>query len=505
MLAPESTDKGPASAVAIGRYELHGRLASGGMASVHLGRLRGEGGFARVVAIKRLHPHLGEDPAFVSMFLDEAKLAARIRHPNVVPTLDVVAAPVAGAAPHGGPQAVELLLVMDYVAGVSLAQLCQLASAADAPIPLPIAARIVVGALRGLHAAHEARDEQGEPLAIVHRDVSPQNVLVGSDGIARLLDFGVAKASSRLSETRDGEIKGKVAYMSPEQVRGKPVDRRTDVYAAGVVLWEVLTGKRLHRGENDASTIEHVLYGTIASPRLHAPGLPVALDEVVLRALQREPGDRFPTAKEMADALDSAFGSASMEEVSAWVEATAGGELARHTRMVGDVERAANVVSGSLPPHALDPLASAHHGTLTTSGSVSRDADDLREASDTVRTRRRAARLLLPVGGVAVTLALVAVGYVLRGDPAVPTTIVPLAAESASPPPAPVPSASTAVNAPSPSSPPTPAPSTARTSSTPSTSVTSPPLKAPTTPPHRSHARGSGPSGLPSSLPSDRE
>src|ERR1700729_765840 len=191
----------------VGRYALYGELASGGMATVHLGRLLGPVGFSRTVAIKRLHAQFAKDPEFVSMFLDEARLAARIRHPNVVQTLDVVAT-------EG-----ELFVVMDYVQGESLSRLLR-ASRTVGPIPVRVASAILCGALHGLHAAHEATDEHGVPLGLVHRDMSPQNVLVDVDGSARVLDFGVAKAAGRTQTTGRGKIKGKLRYMAPEQIQG---------------------------------------------------------------------------------------------------------------------------------------------------------------------------------------------------------------------------------------------------------------------------------------------
>jgi eukaryotic-like serine/threonine-protein kinase len=194
------------------RYVLFDEIGVGGMASVHLGRLLGPAGFTRTVAIKRLHPHLAKDPQLAAMFLDEARLAAAIRHANVVATLDVV------------EQEGELFLVMEYVHGASLSRLVRETGAIDPSI----ASAVVTGALHGLHAAHEAKDEEGHALEIVHRDVSPENVLVGVDGGARLLDFGVAKAASRLQTTRDGSIKGKLRYMAPEQLAGRKVTRRRD-------------------------------------------------------------------------------------------------------------------------------------------------------------------------------------------------------------------------------------------------------------------------------------
>src|SRR5450432_3116813 len=182
----------------IGRYALYGKLAAGGMATVHFGRLLGPAGFSRTVAIKRLHPQFAKDPEFVAMFLDEARLAARIHHPNVIATLDVVAL-------EG-----ELFLVLEYVQGESFASLLRAARDRRTPVPLPVVSAVMTGVLHGLHAAHEAKNERGEPLRLVHRDVSPHNVLVGADGVPRVLDFGIAKAAGRLQTTREGHLKGKL-------------------------------------------------------------------------------------------------------------------------------------------------------------------------------------------------------------------------------------------------------------------------------------------------------
>jgi eukaryotic-like serine/threonine-protein kinase len=244
----------------VGRYALYGEIASGGMATVHYGRLLGPVGFSRTVAIKRLHAHLSRDPEFVSMFLDEARLAARIRHPHVVSVLDVVA------------QDGELLLVMDFVQGESLNRLIRAAKRSGG-IPPNIVSAIIVGLLQGLHAAHEARSDRGEPLEIVHRDVSPQNVIVGVDGVAQVLDFGVAKAAGRIQETSEGQLKGKFAYMSPEQLQNKHVDRRTDIFAAAVVLWETLTGGRLFNGDSHAAVMFAVVQHEVPAPSTVVPAL----------------------------------------------------------------------------------------------------------------------------------------------------------------------------------------------------------------------------------------
>ena len=310
----------------LGRYVLYGQIASGGMATVHYGRLLGVVGFSRTVAIKRLHPQFATDPEFVSMFLDEARLAARIRHPNVVSTIDVVAT-------EG-----EVFLVMEYVQGVSLSLLVKGAMEERTRIPTGIAVSIAADMLHGLHAAHEAASEQGEPLHLVHRDVSPQNVLVGIDGTARVLDFGVAKAIGRLQTTRDGQVKGKLAYMAPEHVTGREVTRACDIFAASVVLWEILTGKRLFGGGDDGQTVYKILHASIEPPSEHVPELPAALDQVVLRGLSRVPGDRFPTAKEMARALEASYPLATASEVGDYVESAASTLLDTRARELAAIE-----------------------------------------------------------------------------------------------------------------------------------------------------------------------
>ncbi len=309
----------------VGRYALYDRFASGGMASVHIGRLVGPVGFARTVAIKRMHPQFAGDPEFVSMFLDEARLAARIRHPNVVPTLDVVAM-------EG-----ELLLVMDFVHGESLARLIRVATERHERIRPSIVATIMAGVLHGLHAAHEATDERGEPLEVVHRDVSPHNVLVGVDGVARVLDFGVAKAVGRLQTTREGQLKGKIAYMAPEQIRGK-VSRGTDIYAASVVLWEALTGKQLFAGENEGQVLDQVLRGTSVRPSTHAPDVPPTLDAVAMRGLNVVPALRYLTARDMACALEDAVVPAAASRIGEWVSRAAKQTLSERSARIARIE-----------------------------------------------------------------------------------------------------------------------------------------------------------------------
>ncbi len=293
--------------IVIGRYALFDKIGSGGMASVFLGRMTGAAGLSRTVAVKRMHPHLAEDKELTYMLLDEARITMRIRHPNVVPTLDVT------------QLGDELLIVMDYVVGASLAELLARAADLGEPPPPAIIATILSQVLHGLHAAHEVRDERGEPLSVVHRDVSPQNILVGADGAARVLDFGIAKAAGRMHSTQNGQAKGKLAYMAPEQLQSTEIDRRADVFAAGIVLWEALTQRRLFAEASEALTIARVLRGVVPPPSNSVPGLDARVDEVCARALLRNKVTRYATAREMALALE-ACGTVPMSTVASYVE-----------------------------------------------------------------------------------------------------------------------------------------------------------------------------------------
>lgn len=326
----------------IGRYVIYGELASGGMATVHLGRLVGPVGFSKTVAIKRLHAHLASEPDFVAMLIDEARLVSSINHPNVVGSLDVVY------------EADELLLVMDYIEGETLARLL-VPSRKDTSLNPPgvgIVARVVIDVLSGLHAAHTAKTLGGQPLNIVHRDVSPQNIMVGVDGIARVLDFGIAKAEHRRHVTRPGHVKGKFAYMSPEQIRGQPVDARTDVFAAGVVLWECLAKRRLFRLDGQDSNPDSVLTLPIFPPSHFESAISPALDSVVLRALSRDRNARFASAAEFAEALRAVMEPASPVEVGRWVTQAAKRGIANRSELLQDIETSTiNVARSDVPAH----------------------------------------------------------------------------------------------------------------------------------------------------------
>jgi eukaryotic-like serine/threonine-protein kinase len=310
----------------LGRYEVLSKLASGGMARVYVANAQGAAGFERLVAIKVLHSNLAYEEEFIRMFLDEARLAAGIRHPNVVATIDI-----SDTADTG------YFLVMEYIEGDHLGALLASAHKLGERIPMPVVLRIVIDALSGLGAAHDLREDDGSLLNLVHRDVSPHNVLVGRDGVARLTDFGVAKAEDRLANTRDGQVKGKIAYMAPEQASVGRCDARSDLFAMAIVLWECATGQRLFRAENSAATLHRLLHEAIAPASSLDPAL-VPLDAVLAKALAREPEQRFQSAEEFVDALERVAprlgGVAPRRFVSRAVERYAAEKLERDRRLI---------------------------------------------------------------------------------------------------------------------------------------------------------------------------
>jgi eukaryotic-like serine/threonine-protein kinase len=352
----------------LGRYAIYDAIASGGMATVYYGRLLGPVGFSRTVAVKRLHPQFAQDPEFVTMFLDEARLAGRIRHPNVVATLDVVA------------NANEIFLVMDYVHGESLARIIREITSRGERVPLPIALRIASDVLLGLHAAHEARDERGIALNIVHRDISPQNILLGVDGTARLVDFGVAKATGQGQTTREGQLKGKLGYMAPEQLRGGKVTRQTDIHAFGIVFWEMLAGHRLFVGENEADTLGRVIHHAIPAVNEIVPGLPAEVDAVIQRGMSVSLEARYATARDMCIALDTCGTMASSMQVADWVQTQAHGLLELRTQVVNLIERSEDP-SGPASVVGLEPGTSVTDWVKRAStpdlSSLAKDAETL--------------------------------------------------------------------------------------------------------------------------------
>jgi len=280
----------------LGRYELLMPIAAGGMAMVWAARLKGSRGFQKIVAVKTMLPDLVEDETFEKMFLDEASLASKVRHPNAVEIIDL------------GEQNGVLFLAMEWIDGVPLNQVMKVAKR-HGGVPTTVATRIVMQACAGLHAAHELTDGKGKLLGLVHRDISPQNILVTFDGVAKVVDFGVAKATA-LGEgtTRAGQVKGKIGYMAPEQGRGEPIDRRADVFAMGIVLYVLTTGMHPFRKESEGATLFAITSpDPVVPPHKVVPDYPPALEGVVLRALAKDRDKRFASASELFKALDKAL------------------------------------------------------------------------------------------------------------------------------------------------------------------------------------------------------
>ena len=275
----------------LGRYVVLKHLATGGMADVLLGRTEGIEGFERHVVLKRIRPEHARDQRFIRMFLDEARVAANLHHQHIVQVHDV------------GESAGEYFIAMEYLHGEDVRTILSNASKTRAHVPLGYAIAIVSSAAAGLHYAHERRGHDKRPLGIVHRDVSPSNILVGYDGSIKVVDFGIAKASMR-PETRSGSLKGKVSYMSPEQCRSDDIDRRSDVYSLGVVLYELCTTTRLFKGENDYLVMDQIVNGRVSLPQVRRPDLPNELSAIIMRAIAPDPERRYFTADELRVALE---------------------------------------------------------------------------------------------------------------------------------------------------------------------------------------------------------
>lgn len=278
----------------LGGFELIERVASGGMASLYLARRAGARGFVKPVAVKVVHGHLAEDMEFVQMFVDEANICSRLSHPNIVHVEEL------------GEENGHLYLVMEFVEGVPLRALLNDARRRNTPMPLALAVHVIANAADGLHYAHEARGDGDEPLHVVHRDVSPTNLLLSRSGHVKLIDFGVAKSSDQVHQTTTRKLKGKVAYMSPEQVRYEAIDRRSDIYSLGVVLWEVLANRRAFRAKDEVALVQEVLSRPLPPIDAVRDDLPERLVNALCRATARDPEARFETAQEFRRALMSA-------------------------------------------------------------------------------------------------------------------------------------------------------------------------------------------------------
>ncbi|AKF11576.1 serine/threonine-protein kinase [Sandaracinus amylolyticus] len=359
-----------------GRYETLFRIAAGGMAEVYAARARGEAGFEKLVALKRMLPHLSSDERFVAMFMDEGRLAANISSPHVVSTLDL------GRASDGS-----LYLVMELVVGVTLTTLVRNALRAGEKIPIDVAVELIAQAAHGLHDAHEATTPYGEPLHVVHRDVSPQNILIGADGRVRITDFGVARATQRSTQTTTGEIKGKLAYFSPEQCANSPLDRRSDVFSLATVAWETLTGDRLFFADNPMAIFERVSKMPIPDASSLRPEVPAPIAAVIARGLARDRDARFASAGDFERALRDAARAcdvvAPSGEVSRFVRAHGGDSLAKMEARIRASHATSEAGRASAPPGETPP---SHSGMVARGARTATPEDVVLHEQHTVVT-----------------------------------------------------------------------------------------------------------------------
>jgi serine/threonine-protein kinase len=349
-----SREREPAVApTRFGKYDLLALLATGGMAEIWLARVSGMAGFEKLIVIKRLLDQLARDPEYVEMFLDEARINARLTHSNVVTVLEL------------GQVEGKYFMAMEYVPGLSVQLVGKYATQRKGAVPQEVACGVVAQACAGLHYAHERSLPDGTPLNIVHRDISPQNLIVTFEGLVKVVDFGIARAAGRHTVTRTGFVKGKSAYMSPEQCLGQPLDRRSDVFALGIILFELATSRRLFKRSNSYQTLQAIAVAEVPPPRELNPQMDRAVESVVLRALARRKEDRFATAEEMQEALEYAMHRAhlrgSRSDLEKFMEGTFNAEIDEQRRLLA---RAAAGEKGLAQVSAV-ALEAAHEANQT--------------------------------------------------------------------------------------------------------------------------------------------
>jgi len=280
-----------------GKYSLLNRIAVGGMAEIFLARQEGLEGFEKTICIKRIRPHLSSQPNFVRMFLNEAKLAAQLNHPNIVQIYDL------------GRINDSYFIAMEYISGRDMSRIIPKAEKAGIPFPMIYALRIASNVCEGLYYAHTKTDAYGNPLHVVHRDVTPENVLVGFNGTVKIVDFGIAKANTQIEQTRAGEIKGKLSYMSPEQAMGAQLDARSDIFALGSVVYEWITGYKLFTGENEMAILKSIIDGKIYPPSYFKEDVPESVERILMKALEKDKEKRYQSAWEMQFDIDTYLAS----------------------------------------------------------------------------------------------------------------------------------------------------------------------------------------------------
>jgi serine/threonine protein kinase len=400
-------------------------VAAGGMAMVWAARLKGSRGFQKIVAVKTMLPKLSEDPQFERMFLDEASLASRIHHPNVVEVLDL------------GEANGVLFIAMEWLDGVPLNQVMKAAKGASG-IPSPVAVHILTHAAEGLHAAHELKDDEGSYIGLVHRDVSPQNILVGHDGLTKMVDFGLAKATA-LGDgaTRAGQLKGKISYMAPEQIRGDPLDRRADVFALGVVLYAVTTGKHPFRRESEGAT----LFAISAPEPAPAPSrfmtYPAELEAVLMKAIAKDPDKRYSSSLEFARALEQTLPENERahggERVGAFIKELLGAQHEQQKAALAEALRRADRASAAPPASALEGMTGSGTSSVSSLSGVAgsrTSSDRLSPAPYAVQTTWQ--RVRVPVGIAALALAVGGGAFALTRETRKPPE--PIAASPTPPP-----------------------------------------------------------------------
>jgi serine/threonine-protein kinase len=420
------------------RYRLLARLGQGGMAEVFLAAWEVAPFVHRPVVIKRLHPHFNDDPRLVEMFLDEARLLTQLDHPNIVKTLE--AGVIDGRC----------CIAMEYLEGQPLQRVLRRANE-HGGLASHVAVSIAISVLDGLHYSHETKDAQGLPLEIVHRDVSPQNVFVSNDGQVKVLDFGIAKAKSQEGHTATGIVKGKVGYIAPEQARAERVDRRADVWSAGVVLWEALTGARLFKAETDAATLGLTLQGQIPSAGSRRLGIPEELETVLLRALQRDPAVRYQTAGAMRKDLEGWLARAGYSRdarvIGGLMKDLFASEIIEQQRLVSVLMARSDCTPPAPASNRSPSSTSALYLKLPQGGATSADLTRMNDQMQELGKRhRRAFRTLFALLGAFLLLACVTVflavtragaGPMQTAQPSLAASVVPAA-------PAPQPSPSAA-------------------------------------------------------------
>ena len=394
-----------APVMAVSKYKLSRRVATGGMAEVLLAVQQGMGGFEKLVVIKRILPHLAQDGHFVQMFLDEARLAASLRHPNIVEIFDV----------HRDEQS--FFIVMEYISGEDLRHLIKRFKRRRQVPPVPMVCRIIADAAAGLEAAHRAMDAEGQPLGIVHRDVSPGNIITSYDGATKVVDFGVAKANIHGTYTQPGTLKGKFAYLSPEQIQHQDLDHRSDVFSLGIVLWELLTTAKLFSGPSEAAVIRDVMEKRVDMPSLHNPEVTRDLDAVVMSALVRDPLQRTQSAgelrRQLEEVLRMAGQSVSPHRVAEWMQATFDVRYRHRKKLEGEVALESRDGAAETPAQ-LPPLFT---GTAPAQGTTPPSTGSVAHAQP---RRSMALIILLTVFVTVAVIALAASAFWLGRQGAVP-------------------------------------------------------------------------------------